>query len=281
VARKGDLVRIGTFRGVVNASILFTELPLYDRFRAVHTLGFDAVELWWPFATPTATDAQIGRLVESIDRAGLELVSLNLYAGDMAGGQRGVISWPDRVGDVVDNVASVTRIAKLTGCRLFNALYGQRRADVPAEMADRAAERGYRIAAETVGEFGGTLLIEPLTAGENGAYPLLTAADTVATIDRIRQRAGVDNVRLLLDTYHLTNNGDDLTAVIDRFGPAIGHLQVADAPGRAQPGTGSIDFGRVFGSLADIGYAGFASCEYVSVGPSAESFDWIAEIGER
>lgn len=274
-------MRIGTFRGVVNASILFTELPLHDRFRAVHDAGFDAVELWWPFATPTATDTEIGRLVDAIGRAGLELVSLNLYAGDMAGGQRGIISWPDRAGDVAANAGCIARIAGLTGCRLFNALYGQRRADIPVEAADRAAEEGYRIAAEVIGEFGGTLLIESLTSSENGAYPLLTAADAAATIDRIRARTGADNVRMLFDTYHLNNNGDDLIGVIDRFGAVIGHVQLADSPGRAQPGTGTVDFHRVLGHLADTGYSGFASCEYRPKGPSASSFEWIAEIGER
>lgn len=274
-------MRIGPFRGVVNASILFTELPLLERFRAVRRAGFDAVELWWPFAAPTGSDADIGDLVDAIDAAELQLVSLNLYAGDMAGGQRGIISWPDQAADVADNAACVARIARLTGCRLFNALYGQRRSEVPDQVAERAADEGYRIAAETVGECGGTLLVEPLTAGENGAYPLLTATDAANTIDRVRRRTGADNLRLLLDTYHLTNNGDDLTTVIDQFGGQIGHLQLADSPGRGQPGTGSIDFAHVCRHLADIGYSGLASCEYRPTVASADSFDWIAEMGEQ
>src|SRR5690348_10028023 len=125
-AGRRSWMRIRGFRGVVNASIVFTELPLLSRFPAVREAGFDAVELWWPFATAVPDDGEVDGLLAAIDEAGLSLVSLNLYAGDMPGGERGVLSWPDRSADMRGNVAAVVEIAKRTGCRHFNALYGQR-----------------------------------------------------------------------------------------------------------------------------------------------------------
>jgi hydroxypyruvate isomerase len=272
-------MRIRGWRGVVNASILFTELPLLSRFPAIKDAGFDAVELWWPFATPVPAGDEVSALLDAIESAGLSLVSLNLYAGDMPGGERGVLSWPDRDADVRGNVAAVVEIAKRTGCRHFNALYGQRLDGVPASAQDAAATANLGYAARAVGELGGQLLIESLTNGENGAYPLLTAADSVAVIDRVRRETGADNLGLLFDTYHLTNNGDDLAAVIAQYGDRIGHVQVADTPGRGQPGTGSIDFPAVFTLLAERGYSGYVSCEYRPVGPSGSSFGWIGGIG--
>ncbi|HEX3815275.1 MAG TPA: TIM barrel protein [Mycobacteriales bacterium] len=270
-------MRIGGFRGVVNASILFTELPLLQRFAAAQAAGFEAVELWWPFAEAVPAANQVTALLDALESAGLSLVSLNLFAGDMASGDRGILSLPDSAADVRGNVEVVVDIARRTGCRHFNALYGQRLENVSPGVQGDTAVANLSYAAKAVGAVGGTLLIESLTDGENGAYPLRTADDAVAVIDRVAQADGGENLRLLLDTYHLINNGDDLSAVIERHGDRIGHVQVADSPGRGQPGTGSIDFERVFAELARHGYSGLVSCEYRPVGPSGSSFGWIRE----
>jgi hydroxypyruvate isomerase len=274
-------MQIGGFRGVVNASILFTELPLLQRFAAAREAGFEAVELWWPFAEAVPAADQVTVLLEALESAELSLVSLNLFAGDMAGGDRGILSWPDSAADVRGNVEVVVDIARRTGCRHFNALYGQRLENVAPEVQDDTALANLNYVTKAVGAIGGTLLIESLTDGENGAYPLRTAQDAVAVVDRVAQAGGGDNIRLLLDTYHLTNNGDDLGSVIERYGDRIGHVQVADSPGRGQPGTGSIDFESVFAALAGHGYSGLVSCEYRPVGPSASSFGWIREAAPR
>ena len=267
-------MRLGSLPLAVNASILFTELPLLQRFGAVKAAGFDAVELWWPFDRAVPARTETDALVSALDAADMRLVGLNLFAGDMAAGERGVLSWPERTAEVRDNAAVVADIAERTGCRLFNALYGQRRDDLPQEQQDDTAISNLVYVAGVVSTFGGALLVEPLTAGENGEYPLRTADDAVRVLDRVRD-AGADNLRLLFDTYHLTNNGDDLVGVISRHGSRIGHVQIADSPGRGQPGTGSISFDRVLKALQDSGYAGYAACEYRPVGPSAESFGWI------
>ena len=265
-------------RFAVNLSILFTELPLLDRPAAASAAGFDAVEAWWPFPDPVPPAADVDAFVDALDDAGLALIGLNYFAGDMPGGERGVASWPDRTDDFRASVPVLTDIARRTGCRAFNLLYGQRRDDVDAGLADETATANLAFAADAVAEFGGTILVEPLTAGENGAYPLHTSADVLAVIDRVSAAHGASNLRLLLDTYHLTSNGDDLRAVIAAHADRIGHVQIADAPGRGQPGTGGIDVPAVFAALHDHGYSGYAAAEYKPVGPSADSFGWLREM---
>ncbi|HVX45569.1 MAG TPA: TIM barrel protein [Mycobacteriales bacterium] len=268
-------MQLGRFRLAVNLSILFTELPLLERFAAARTAGFDAVELWWPFASAVPGDGEVDELLDAIGSAGVDLVSLNLFAGDMPAGDRGIASWPGRESEVRDNAAAVVEIARRTGCRRFNGLYGARRDGVTAGQQDELAVANLAAAAEALAAIGGVLLIESLTEGENGAYPLRTAADAAGVVERI----GAGNVAVLLDTYHLTRNGDDLLGVIDSYAGRIGHVQIADSPGRGQPGTGGIDFVPVLEALAEHGYDGLLSCEYRPQGPSAGSFDWITTIG--
>ena len=263
----------------VNLSILFTELPLAERPAAVHAAGFDAAEAWWPFADAVPSAAEVDAFVAALDDAGVALVGLNFFAGDMPGGERGVASWPDRTEEFRASVPVLAEIARRTGCRAFNALYGQRRPDVDPQVADATAAANLAFAADAVGAFGGTVLVEPLTRGENGAYPLLTSGDVLGVVDRVRAGHGAGNLRMLLDTYHLTRNGDDLLAVIAAHADRIGHVQIADAPGRGRPGTGTIDFAAVFAALRDHGYAGHIACEYKPVGPSADSFEWLREMG--
>ena len=119
----------------VNLSILFTELPLHERPGAARSAGFDAVELWWPFAVAVPGDREVDALVRAIQDAGVALVGLNFFAGDMPGGDRGLVSWPDRAAEFRDNVEVTVGIGERLGCRAFNALYGNR-----VEGADPAAQ---------------------------------------------------------------------------------------------------------------------------------------------
>lgn len=263
----------------VNMSILFTELPPAERPAAIRAAGFDAAEAWWPFSEAVPSAAEVDAFVGALDDAGVALVGLNFFAGDMPGGERGVASWPDRAAEFRASVPVLADIARRTGCRAFNALYGQRRPDVDPAEADATATANLAFAAEAVGTFGGSVLVEPLTDGENGAYPLLTSRDVLDVVDRVRARHDARNLRMLLDTYHLTRNGDDPLAVVTAHADRIGHVQIADAPGRGQPGTGTIDFAAIFAALRDHGYTGHVACEYKPVGPSADSFEWLREMG--
>jgi hydroxypyruvate isomerase len=274
-----------TRRFDVNLSILFTELPLLERPAAAKDAGFDAVEFWWPWPAAVPSDVEVDRFARAITDAGVQLVGLNFFAGDMPGGDRGLVSWPARSGEFRDNIDVAVGLGERLGCRAFNALYGNRQDDsAPAEQDALAAEN-LALAARAARRIGGTVLVEPVSGAPR--YPLLTAADALAAIDR----AGEENLGLLLDVYHLAVNGDDVDAAIDTAagratsgaaaratgGAAgrIGHVQIADAPGRNEPGTGKLEIDRYLDRIAASGYDGWVGLEYKPSGASADSFDWL------
>ncbi len=264
-----------SLRYEVNCSILFTELPLLERPAAAKAAGFDAVEFWWPFDLAVPADADVDRFVAAVRDAGVALAGLNFYAGDMPGGDRGLVSWPARAAEFRDNVAVTVSIAEQLGCKAFNALYGNRVDGVAPEEQDDLAVQNLALAATGVAAIGGMVLIEPVSGADR--YPLLTAAQAVAVIDRVAAETGQRNLGLLADLYHLAVNGDDVDAAIARFASRAAHVQIADAPGRNEPGTGSLPLQRQLDALQDAGYAGWVGLEYKPSDPtdSAASFRWL------
>jgi hydroxypyruvate isomerase len=257
----------------VNLSILFTELPLLERPEAARAAGFDAVELWWPFAVAVPPDREVDALVRAVRDAGVRLVGLNFFAGDMPGGDRGLVSWPARAAELRDNLDVTVGIGEQLGCRAFNALYGNRVDDATPEEQDDLAVRQLALAAAAADRIGGVVLVEAVSGAPR--YPLKTAADAVGVLDRVERETGAANLRFLCDLYHLAVNGDDLDKAIERHGDRIGHVQIADAPGRHQPGTGTLELDRLLGKLDAAGYGGHVGLEYVPSGPSADSFGWL------
>ena len=210
-----------SLRYAVNCSILFTELPLLERPAAARAAGFEAVEFWWPFASAVPADGEVDGFVAAVRNAGVQLVGLNFFAGDMPGGNRGLVSWTGREGEFRDNIAATTGIGDQLGCRAFNALYGNRIEGVDPEEQDALGTENLVLAAEAAARIGGTVLIEPVSGSPS--YPLLTAADALGVIDRVRAASGASNLGLLADLYHLAVNGDDVDQVIgdhtDRVAP--------------------------------------------------------------
>jgi hydroxypyruvate isomerase len=257
----------------VNCSILFTELPLLERPAAAKQAGFDAVELWWPFAVAVPSDGEVDRFVQSVADAGVRLVGLNFFAGDMPGGDRGLVSWPARSGEFRDNVEVTIGIGERLGCRAFNALYGNRVEGADPAVQDELAVENLAIAGRAAARIGGTVLVEPVSGAPR--YPLRTAADAVGVIDRVAGETGVGNLGFLCDLYHLAINGDDLDQAIATYGDRVAHVQIADAPGRHEPGTGTLDLDRYLSALAAAGYGGWVGLEYVPSGGSADSFAWL------
>jgi len=256
----------------VNLSILFTELPLLERPQAAKQAGFDAVEFWWPWPVAVPSDAEVEEFVTAVTSADVQLVGLNFFAGDMAGGDRGLVSWPARSGEFKDNIDVTVALGERLGCRAFNALYGNRVDDSTPEEQDDLAAENLVLAAKAAQRMGGTVLVEPVSGAAR--YPLLTATDAMQVIDRASAQ-DVDNVRLLFDIYHLAVNGDDVDAAIDATAGRIGHVQIADAPGRNEPGTGTLDIDYYLGRLAATGYGGWIGLEYKPSGKSADSFGWL------
>ena len=257
----------------VNCSILFTELPLRERPAAAREAGFDAVEFWWPFPVAVPSDADVDAFVGAIRDAGVQLVGLNFFAGDMPAGDRGLVSWPARSQEFRDNVDVTVGIGEQLGCRAFNALYGNRVDDARPEEQDALAVENLTLAGRAASRIGGTVLVEPVSGAPR--YPLRTAADAIGVIDRVAQETGVTNLGFLCDLYHLAVNGDDLDRAIETYGPRVAHVQIADAPGRNEPGTGELDLDRYLDQLAAAGYDGWVGLEYKPSGASADSFSWL------
>ena len=257
----------------VNCSILFTELPLLERPAAARAAGFDAVEFWWPFTEAVPADPAADAFVRAVREAGLQLAALNFFGGDLAAGDRGVLSWPARSAEFRDSVDVAVGIGEQLGCRAFNALYGNR-ADLLTEQAqDDTAMENLVLAARAAGRTGGVVLIEPLSGIP--AYPLRTAADVIAVLDRVQADAGVANLALLADLYHLAANDDDVDKVIADDTSRIGHVQIADHPGRHEPGTGRLPLERYLSALLAQGYTGRVGLEYLPASTSADSFGWL------
>lgn len=255
-----------------NISMLFTDLPYLDRIAAARAAGFRWVETWWPFADAVPNEDMVSRFLDALRASEVGLSGLNFYAGDMPGGERGVASRPDRQEDLDKNIEQVVRIAEATGCRAFNLLYGQLDPAWSDAEQHKTARAAIQRAAEAVGELGGVVLLEPLAAGLNGSYPLHTGDDVIAVIDSVN---APQNVRLLFDAFHLGANGVDLLQTATRLGPRVGHIQVADYPGRHEPGSGDLPIVESIRRLVESGYCGFVAGEYKPSRATTETLGWL------
>lgn len=256
-----------------NVSLLFTELPYLERFAAAAAAGFSAVESWWPFPTASPEEPEVAQLADAIETAGLTLTGMNVFAGDMAAGERGIACRPERAEELEASLVTLRWLAERTGCRAFNLLHGQV-PDGAGSEARHAAVRAYRRAAEMMADLDGdpgVILVEPLASGLNGAYPLETAADALALIDEV----GASGVKLLLDTFHLARNAEDLPDVIESSASRIGHVQLADSPDRGEPGSGTVDFTVIGRALRSAGYSGTVAAEYKPTGETLTTLDWL------
>ena len=268
-----------SLRFTVNCSLLFTELPLLERPAAARRAGFGAVEFWWPFVEAVPPDRQVDAFVTAITDAGVQLTGLNFFAGDMPGGDRGLVSWPKRSSEFRDNVDVTVGIGERFGTSGFNALYGNR--VVPdnsggssEQEQDDLAVENLGLAARAAARIGANVLVEPVSGADR--YPLKTAADALAVIDRVQAAYDVRNVGLLADLYHLAVNGDDVDRVIAEHTDRVAHVQIADAPGRNEPGTGTLPLDHQLTALEGGGYSGWVGLEYKPSTPTTdESFGWL------
>jgi hydroxypyruvate isomerase len=258
---------------LANCSMLFTELPLLDRPRAARDAGFDAIEFWWPWPDqPVPRDADVAAFVAAVQDAGVSLVGLNFFAGDLAGQDCGVLSIPDRAGQFRDNIDVAVGIGDQLGVRAFNALYGNRVDGVAPEQQDELAREQLHLAAGAADAIGATVLVEPVSGPK--PYPLRTAADAVAVVEAVRA-GGASSIGFLCDLFHLANNGDDVPAAIAAYADLVAHVQVADCPGRGEPGSGELDLDGLLGELAARGYDGWVGLEYKPTTDTEASLAWL------
>ncbi len=253
-----------------NVSFLFKDVPFEARFRRAADAGFRGVEFMWPGVEHADAVAR------AVQETGLEVALFNFDAGDMAAGDRGLAGDPDRRAEFRGNVPIALELAARIGCPRLNALVGVHRPgrDLDAQLEE--ARENVAWAAEQARAQGATITIEAVNSYENGPYLLDTTAKAMSFIDAV----GADNVKLQYDVYHMQRMEGNLSETITRLLPRIGHVQIADPPGRGEPGTGEVNYRFVLGLLDRSGYGGWVGCEYnPSTTTTEESLGWMRELG--
>jgi hydroxypyruvate isomerase len=251
-----------------NVSILFKDAPFLERFERAAAAGFGAVEFWWPSGEP------LDEVEDAIARAGLEVALFNFDAGDMPAGDRGLLSDPDRADRFRENVPVALGLAQRIGCDRLNALVGLERSPAERDAQLELAAENVRFAADQAAPHGITITIEAVNTFENGPYLLHTTRQAAAFVDAVDR----PNVALQYDAYHMQRMEGNLVATLTEFAPRIAHIQIADSPGRGEPGTGEINYPFVLDAIDALGYEGWIGLEYnPTTQTTEESLRWMPE----
>ncbi len=250
-----------------NISTLFTELPFLDRVAAAKAAGFGAVEFQSPYAFPAAD------LAARLERSGLDAVLFNAPMGDAAAGERGFAALPGREDDFAASIETALAYARVIKARQIHVLAGLAAGERAVQEARYVAN--LQRAAARAAEEGVTLLIEPLNARDNPGYFLNSTAQAIALLDRV----GRHNVALQFDLYHCQiSEGDLAQHARDLFG-RYAHVQIANVPGRHEPGEGEIHFPFLFDLLDELGYRGWIGCEYRPKAGTLAGLGWARRWG--
>lgn len=248
-----------------NLSMLYTELDFPDRLDAAARAGFKGVEYLFPYAYDKAL------LADRLAKNGLVQVLHNLPAGDWAAGERGIAVLPDRVGEFQDGVGKAIEYASALGCRQVNVLAGIAPAGADPERLRATFVGNIRFAAQKLEAAGIRLLIEAINTFD---IPGFYVNGTQQTLDLIAA-SGSRNIFVQYDIYHMQRMEGELAATMKKHLPRIAHLQLADNPGRNEPGTGEINYPFLFRWLDEIGYAGWIGCEYKPKTTTDAGLGWI------
>jgi hydroxypyruvate isomerase len=247
-----------------NLSMMFGETNFLDRFGAARAARFDAVEFLFPYAF------EADQIANRLARHQLQLVLFNLPAGDWTAGERGIACDPRRVGEFQDGVELALDYAAELGVRQLHCLAGKLPPNVPPERAHEIYTGNLKVAAGACREHGLRLLIEPINTFDIPGYFLTSTRQALGIIDE----CGADNLFLQYDIYHMQRMEGELANTIRANLARIAHIQLADNPGRHQPGTGEINYPFLFGLLDEIGYDGWIGCEYIPSGETGASLSW-------
>ncbi len=235
-----------------NLSMLFPELPFLERFGAAGAAGFDAVEFLFPYAF------EAEQIAQRLTRHGLRAVLHNLPAGDWVAGERGMACDPRRVGQFQDSVGLALDYALALDVPQLHCMAGIVPPQVTHERAHATYVDNLRFAADALAPHGLRLLIEPLNTYDVPGYFLTGSAQAVAVITECARA----NLLLQYDIYHMQRMEGELANTIRANLPLIGHMQLADTPGRHEPGSGEINFAYLFKLIDQLGYTGWIGCEY-------------------
>lgn len=247
-----------------NLTQLYTELAFLDRFAAAAADGFKGVEYRAAYHLPKEL------LAELLQRNGLQQILFNLPLGNWDAGERGIACLPGREDEFRHGLEIAVDYAKTLGCRQLNCLAGLKPADVPEREVEEVLCANLHYAADRFAKDGIKLLLEILNRRDNPGCVI----SSTAKFEEIAGRVGSDNLYLQFDFYHLQVMEGDLARNFEQLQSRIAHVQVADNPGRHEPGTGEINFGFIFQELERLSYDGWVGCEYVPKGRTSEGLDW-------
>jgi hydroxypyruvate isomerase len=254
-----------------NLTMLFTELPFLERFAAARATGFKYVEFLFPY------DHAPEQIRQLLDANGLTLVLHNLPAGDWGAGERGIAADPARTAEFQAGVAEAIRYATALGAPRLNCLAGKANADFSPDAHWQTLVANVRFAGQALAEAGLKLLVEPVNHFDIPGFVLNTTAQGA----RLLEEVGLDNVYLQFDIYHVQREEGNITPSLRQHFTRIDHVQLADNPGRHQPGTGEINYPYLLAELDRLGYQGYVGCEYIPSPTTADSLSWIREMGCR
>lgn len=251
-----------------NLSFLFADVAFPERFQRAAAAGFTGVEYLFPYAWPAPEVAQW------LQTAGLEQVLFNLAPGDWAAGERGLACLPQRRGEFAESVDQALEYAMLLDCRRVHCMAGLRPAGVGEAELEATYIANLRHAADRFASIGASVLIEPINSRlDMPGYWLDDVDKAFALLDTIDRR----NVKVQYDIYHAQVMGDDLARTLERNIERIGHIQIADFPGRHEPGSGEIDCPALFALLDRLGYTGWVGCEYRPLASTEAGLGWLPQ----
>lgn len=249
-----------------NLSMMFDELDFIDRFGAAADAGFRAVEYLFPYAY------RKDDLRAALAAHGLVQALHNLPAGDWNAGERGIACHPDRVDEFRDGVGMAIEYAGALGCDKLNCLAGIAPKNAAPDAVQETFVSNLRFAADELGKAGISLLIEAINTKDIPGFYLQTTAQALRIVDAV----GSDNLKIQYDIYHMQIMEGDLTSTIEANLDSILHMQLADNPGRHEPGTGEINFPFLLRAIDEMGYDGWIGCEYKPSAATTESLQWAA-----
>lgn len=248
-----------------NLTMLFNEVDFLDRFEKAAKAGFKGVEYLFPYAWKKE------QLVEKLGAFGLSQALHNLPAGDWNKGERGIACLPDRETEFQEGVGKAIEYAKALKCPQVNCLAGLTPAGVPADKVRKTLVANLRFAAAALEKEGIRLLVEALNDKDVPGFYLVRTADVLALIKEV----GHANVYVQYDVYHMQIMEGNLTKTIQANLDKIAHIQIADNPGRNEPGTGEINYPNLFKAIDAAGYKGWIGCEYKPAGKTEDGLGWV------
>ena len=251
-----------------NLTMLFNEVPFLDRFERAASAGFKAVEFLFPYAY---SPSEIKQKLEQFD---LSLVLHNLPAGDWDSGERGIACLPDRVDEFRTGVAKAIEYAKALHVPQLNCLAGKAPAGVDMQLVHQTFVDNLKYAASELQRADLKLLIEPINTFDIPGFFLSKTQQGIAILDEV----GADNAFLQYDIYHAQRMEGELANTVEKYLGRIAHIQLADNPGRHEPGTGEINYSYLFKFLDQVGYQGWIGCEYKPANSTEAGLAWLQNL---